>query len=142
MGTTPARPKGFLVLAVLLALFALGTIGFWIEFFTSGMVSMAEGQCYMEHELSFPAADGYMSLCALICAVGLVRQRSWALLFGLLAGSGAIFLGLMDLFYSTQRGIFSGPPKVAGEAIFICAVCLAIGVGTIVYLWRNRSYLL
>ncbi len=142
MTTSPDRPKGFVVLAIILAVFALGVIAFWIEFFTSGAVSMSDRPAYLEHEQSFPLADAYMSACALICAVGLIRRRPWALLFGLLAGSGIIFLGLMDTLYSLQQGIFSLSTAAGIEALVICAVCLILGPATIVYLWRNRAHLL
>ena len=136
------RPKGFVVLAVVLIVFALGTIAFWIEFFTSGAVSMSDTPAYIEHEQSFPMADGYMVICALTCAAGLIRVRPWGLLFGLLAGSAIIFLGLMDTLYSIQQGIFSDLSAAAAEAFAICAVCLILGPFTIVYLWRNRAHLL
>jgi hypothetical protein len=136
------RPKGFTALAIVLIVFALGVIAFWITFFTSGAVSMGESQAYLEHEQSFPLADGYMAACCLICAIGLIRMHSWAMLFGLLAGSGIIFLGLMDTLYSIQQGIFAGFDVAALEAFIICGVCLVLGPGTIVYLWRNREHLL
>ena len=136
------RPRGFLVLATILTVFALGTLAFWIEFFTSGMVSMSNTPAYLEHEQSFPAADGYMVICALVCAVGLIRRRPWGLLFGLLAGSAIIFLGLMDTLYSIQQGIFTSFSTAAVEALVICAVCLILGPATIIYLWRNRTHLL
>ena len=136
------RPKGFVILAIILIVFALGVTAFWIEFFTSGMVAASEDPAYLAHEQSFPAADGYMAICALICAVGLIRQRTWGLLFGLLAGSGIIFLGLMDTLYSIQQGVFSSFTAAAAESFFICALCLILGPITIVYLWRNRNYLL
>ena len=140
--TTTERPKGFVVLAIILAVFPLGVIAFWIIFFTSGAVSMGESQAYLEHEQSFPLADVYMSICCLICAVGLIRRRPWALLFGLLAGSGIIFLGLMDTLYSIQQGIFAAFDAGALEAFVICGVCLVLGPVTIIYLWRNRAHLL
>jgi len=103
---------------------------------------MSDSPAYLEHEQSFPLADGYMVICALICAVGLIRMRPWALLFGLLAGSGIIFLGLMDTLYSIQQGIFSRFTVAAAEAFVICAICLILGPVTITYLWRNRERLL
>ena len=140
--TGTERPKGFMTLAIILIVFAVGVIAFWITFFTSGAVSMGDSQAYLEHEQSFPLADGYMALCCLICAAGLIRRRPWALLFGLLAGSGIIFLGLMDTLYSIQQGIFAALDTAALEAFVICGVCLILGPATIVYLWRNRSQLL
>ena len=142
MKTDKSRPKGFVVLAVVLTLFALGVTAFWIEFFTSGMVAASEDPAYLAHEQSFPAADGYMAICAFICAVGLIRRRPWGLLFGLMAGSGIIFLGLMDTLYAIQQGVFSGFSPEAAQTFFICAICLVLGPITIIYLWRNRCYLL
>jgi hypothetical protein len=142
MTTAQNRPKGFVILAIILIVFAIGTMAFWIEFFTSGTVSMSDRPAYLEHEQSFPAADGYMVACALICAVGIIRQRPWGLLFGLLAGSAIIFLGLMDTLYSIQQGIFTEFTAAAGESFVICAICLILGPATIIYVWRNRDYLL
>lgn len=136
------RPRGFVVFAVVLMVFSVGVIAFWIEFFTSGAVSMGDSQAYIEHERSFPLADGYMVVCCLICAVGLIRRRSWALLFGLVGGSAIIFLGLMDTLYSIQQGHFAAMDAAALEAFVICAVCLALGPAAIIYLWRNRVHLL
>ena len=136
------RPKGFTILAIILAVFAVGVIAFWITFFTSGAVSMSDRPAYLEHEQSFPLADFYMAVGCLICSVGIFKRRPWALLFGLLAGSGIIFLGLMDTLYSIQQGIFSFSTTAGIEALVICGVCLILGPATIAYLWQNRSYLL
>lgn len=142
MDSDTPRPRGFLILAIVLTVFALGVIAFWLEFFTSGTVSMSNDPAYLEHEQSFPLADGYMAMCSLLCALGLILRRPWALLFGLLAGSGIIFLGLMDTLYSIQQGIFSLSSIAGIEALFICGLCLVLGPATIIYLWKNRSYLL
>jgi hypothetical protein len=103
---------------------------------------MSDRPAYLEHEQSFPLADSYMALCCLIGAVGILRRRSWGLLFGLLAGSGIIFLGLMDTLYSIQQGIFSLSSTAGVEALIICGICLIVGPATIIYLWRNREELL
>ncbi|GAB4334698.1 MAG: hypothetical protein Kow0099_06890 [Candidatus Abyssubacteria bacterium] len=141
MGTS-GRPRGFTILAIVLTLFALGTVAFWIEFFTTGSVAMSEQPCYLEHEQSFPAADGFMVVCSLLGAAGIMLRRSWGLLFGLLAGSAIIFLGLMDTLYSLQQNMFDELSPVAFEAAFINILCLTLGPATIVYLWRKRAYLL
>jgi hypothetical protein len=135
-------PRGFKTLAIVLIVFAIGVTAFWITFFTSGAVSMGDSQAYLEHEQSFPLADGYMVVCCLICAVGLFKLRSWALVFGVMAGSAIIFLGLMDTLYSIQQGIFAAMDVAALEAFVICGVCLILGPVTIIYLWRNRAHLL
>jgi hypothetical protein len=136
------RPGGFVALAIILIVFSVNVIMFWNSFFTSGAVSMGDSQAYLEHEQSFPLADGYMVICCLICAVGLFKLRSWALVFGVMAGSAIIFLGLMDTLYSIQQGIFAAMDVAALEAFVICGVCLILGPVTIIYLWRNRAHLL
>lgn len=136
------RPKGFRILASFLILFAVGMVIFWVTFFQTEMLTLSETDVYNAHERSFPLADGYLALCAIICAVGLVRMLNWALLFGLLTGSGLIFLGLMDLLWSYNRGFFSNMDQAAIQSSFITVVCLLLGSVTIIYLWRNREYLL
>ena len=136
------RPKGFLILAVILTLFALGTIAFWIDFFAGGTVQRSATAAYMEHEKSFPLADGYMAVCAFICAAGIIRRRSWGLLFGLITGSAIIFLGLMDTLHAINQGTFSSFSAEAAQTFLITATCLLLGPITIIYLWRKRDYLL
>ncbi len=142
MNSRTNRPKGFPILAFLLVLFAVGMVIFWILFFQTEMLTLAETDVYDAHERSFPLADGYLALCAIICAVGLIRMRNWALLFGLLTGSGLIFLGLMDLLWSYNRGFLSNMGQAAIQSSFITVVCLVLGSVMIIYLWRNREYLL
>jgi hypothetical protein len=135
------RPKGFLILTFLLILFALGMVIFWIMFFQTEMFTLSESDVYDAHERSFPLADGYLALCAIICVVGLIRMRNWALLFGLLTGSGLIFLGLMDLLWSYNQGFLNSMDQAAIQSSFITVICLVLGAVTIIYLWRNREYL-
>lgn len=135
-------PRGFTALAVILIVFSVGVTAFWITFLTSGAVAMGDSQAYIEHEQSFPLADLYMIVCAITCSIGLFRRRPWALLFGLLAGSGIIFLGLMDILYSIQQNIFSFSTIQGVEAFVICGLLMILGPVTIIYLWRNKEYLL
>jgi hypothetical protein len=131
-------PKGFVILAVILTIFALGTVAFWVVFFTLGLVSASDRPAYLEHEKSFPLADAYMAACLLISVVGLVRKRAWGLLFGHLGASGVIFLGLMDTLYALQNGLIKDFSFASIETFIICATCLILGPATIIYLWRNR----
>ncbi len=141
MNTTD-RPKGFLILAVILAIFAMGTIAFWIVFYSVGLVSASDRPAYLEHEKSFPLADAYMVVCAILAAVGIIRRRPWGLLYGLLAGSATIFLGLMDTLYALQQGLIHDFSFSWVETFFLCSLCLTLGPVTIIYLWQNRNYLL
>ncbi|MBI5119124.1 hypothetical protein HZA56_21880 [Candidatus Poribacteria bacterium] len=138
--SAPSRPKWILALAIILSLFAIGTLVYWITFYTVGLVAASNAPGYLEHENSFPAADGYIVICIIVCVIGLLRRRSWGVLFGLMAGSAIIFLGLMDTLYPFQQGVFREFSFGAVETFLICATCLALGPATIIYLWRNRAY--
>jgi hypothetical protein len=139
--TTTANKKGLTILAIILLLFALGTFAFWTVFFTSGAVSASNDPAYLEHERSFPLADAYMAVAALIASVGLFRRRNWAVLYGIMAGSGIIFLGLMDTLYALQQGLISDFSFASIETAIICASCLILGPIAIIYIWRNRQAL-
>jgi multisubunit Na+/H+ antiporter MnhG subunit len=140
-GAATANKQGLTILAIILLLFALGTFAFWAVFFTSGAVSASNDPAYLEHERSFPLADAYMAIATLIAAVGLFRRRSWAVLYGIMAGSGIIFLGLMDTLYALQQGLISDLSFPSIETAIICASCLILGPVTIAYIWRNRHAL-
>ncbi len=140
------RPTGFTVIAVLLALTALFTMVFWIVFFAD-MAAQADSflarQCpgWYVWERSFPLADAWMAAAALVGALGLMRMRSWGLLFCELAGSALVFLGLMDVLFFVQNGLYLHfNADVAVEA-FIHAWVTGFGVFVIAYVWRRRDLL-
>jgi len=142
MTSNANRPKGFLVFAGVVTLFALGTIAFWAVFFTAGFVSASDRPAYLEHEKSFPLADSYAVVCAFLCVVGLIKRKSWAVLFGVAAGSGIIFLGLMDTLYALEQGLIYDLSFPSIETFLICLICLVLGPVMIIYMWWNREYFL
>jgi uncharacterized membrane protein (DUF2068 family) len=102
---------------------------------------VSQDPAYLEHEKSFPLADAYMAVSAIVASVGLFRRRNWAVLFGIMAGSGIIFLGLMDILYALQQGMFNDLSGASIETAFICATCLILGPVTIAIVWRSRHAL-
>ena len=114
---------------------------YWAIFFTTGDVQVRKDPVYMAFESAFPLADGWMALCALAGAVGLWRHKDWGFLFGLLAGSSSIYLGLMDVLFNINEGNYAlgGAEMVVEIAINLATLCL--GIVVIAYLWRNRSCL-
>lgn len=135
------RPKGigWIIGVLLFACFA--TAAYWAIFFTTGDVQARNDPVYMAFESAFPLADCWMALCALVGANGLWRKKDWGFLFGLLAGSSSIFLGLMDVLFNLNEGNYSlGGVEMAIE-IAINVTTLGLGILLILYLWRNRSSL-
>ena len=136
-----SQPKGIGWIIGMLAFACFAIVAYWAVFFTSGEVQARNDLVYLAFERSFPVADGWMALCALIGAIGLWRRKDWGFLFGLLSGSSSIFLGLMDVLFNLNEGNYAlGGPEMAIE-IAINLTTLSLGTVVIVYLWRNRSQL-
>jgi hypothetical protein len=135
-------PKGLPWIITMLLFAFIATLAYWIVYFTSGDVQVRQDPVYIAFENSFPAADAWMGLCALIGAVGLWRRRSWGFLFGLLAASSMIFLGLMDVAFNLNEGIYAIGGSETVIEVAINLLCLTAGPVLIYYLWKNRSTLL
>lgn len=133
------RPKGIGWIIGLLLFACFAVVAYWTLFFTTGDVQVRHDPVYLAFEGAFPLADGWMALCAMAGAVGLWRQKDWGFLFGLLAGSSSIFLGLMDVLFNLNEGNYAlGGAEMAVE-VAINLATLSMGIVVIIYLWRNRS---
>jgi hypothetical protein len=140
------RPTGLTVTAVLMLLTAVGTLIFWVTFFAdleaqrSGYLA-SRCDAWFAWEMSFPLADGWMAATAILGAVGLWRMRPTGLLFGLVSGSAMVFLGLMDVLFFLQNGLYL---PLAGEVaveLFIHIWTAAFGLFVIAYIWAQRALL-
>lgn len=132
-------PVGDLVHAWALRVGAASMVSYFVDFFTSGRVRTAEDKAYVDFERSFVLADSYVLVSGLLAAHLMVRGRKEAVPVGVAAGSGLVFLGLMDLAYDVQQRKFSErTPEMAVEKEIV-ATCLTLGPLTMVRLWMNRS---
>jgi len=130
--------RGRSVVIGLLWLSAVVTLLYWATFFTSGNVQSSEAECYLAFERAFPAADLWLAAACLAAAEGLRRRREWAVLFGIAAGSAAVYLGCMDVLYNVENGMYAvwSAPMV-GEMV-INLFCLTFGPFLLVWFWKNR----
>lgn len=82
-------------------------LGFWITFFIGDNKSKMTEVEY-KHELSFPFPDlGWITVCLVIAAIGLFTGQTYGYFFSALAGSGMMFLGIIDLAFNLQNNKFS-----------------------------------
>ena len=125
-------------LAVALFVGGLGTILYWVDFFAGEHVQASGDRCYLVFERAFPAADGWTAVAALAAAVGLWRGQPSAVLFGIAAGSGFIFLGLMDILYNLENGMYRVRGVEMAFEIFINLFCMTVGPAAIAFVWRHR----
>ncbi len=121
---------------------AVGIISFWIAFFYAYLVNIDDPhleEIYMAFESAFPVADISLSIVLIIGGIGLLKKMAFGFLFSLLGGASLIFLGLLDVSFNTQHGIYL---LGIGEAImnlFINLLCLGGGIFLIITIWKNRT---
>jgi hypothetical protein len=148
MATMPApasRPAGWR-LAFALQLFAVAaTTFYWIVWFFINRAWLAnqDTPAYYAFENAFPLADAWMALASLGGAIALHRRRPTALLFMLLAGSASIYLGLIDVLYNLENGVYAAASggSLAVE-IVINLLSFIIPIYIIAFAWRARHALL
>lgn len=89
--------------------------------------------------MSFPLADGWIALTSLFAFIFLLRRDVRAKLFGLLAASVLIFLGLYALLYGINMGLLFILPMDEIIEIGIKIYCLSVGTFFITYFWNYRQ---
>jgi len=128
-------------LGALLVLTAITTALYWVNYFTSGDVAVVAARWYTIFESSFPVADGWMALTALLAGLGYLFGWRQAGRFGLLAGSALLFLAAMDITFDVENHLY--PLAAKSDAmkfeIVINAWSLALGLWTIAVSWRRAS---
>jgi hypothetical protein len=125
-----------------LGLFAALAISlYWILWFFAPQTiqvfntSSPEYPTYVAFEQAFLLADSWLAIVSLCGVVGLLKMRRWGLLCMLLAGSSAIFLGLMDLMYDLQHAVFVPLTFEATTEFVIVVLLLGLGVSVIGMCW-------
>jgi len=83
-------------------------------------------------------ADAYMTLMVLAGAAGLWSDRSWGRLLGIVGAAALIYMGILDVAFLAQHGMYARPDSVVLMMIVVDA--WALGVGTwIVFALRKTS---
>lgn len=92
--------------AVLLLVTAVVTVAYWVDFFWRGSVNVVEEEWYIRFQRAFPVADCFMALACALAAVGLLTDASYGVAFGLVAAGALLFLGLMDVTFNVENGLY------------------------------------
>lgn len=132
----------FIIAAVLEVVLAVGIVLFWVVFFTAGEVHMSDPQLkekYLAFESAFPVPDAYLVIVLVVGSIGLWRQKSYGRLFSLIGGASLVFLGLLDVSFNTQHGIYRLGLGEAVLNLFINLMCLGVGVFLILTVWKHRE---
>lgn len=125
-------------MAVFQIILGLGIIGFWIYFFLVENKDPEKTEVYLKHEKSFPLPDlGWIVPCLFIAAIGLLTEQNFGIYFTIAAGSGMMFLGLIDLAFDLQHGLFKTKDMEAYFNITIVSITLIFAVIFLIYGWLN-----
>lgn len=124
------------VLGVLLIAGAVLIAAYWLDFFLRGTVQVVTEEWYLRYQRAFPVADAWLAVCALAWGVGLLSGGSYGTVFGLMGAGAGIFLGLMDLTFNIQNGLFRLLPQSGAmwTELAIIVVLLAASVTAAIYL--------
>jgi len=102
---------------------------FWIYFFVVEYGSSSLSPSYIEHELAFPVPDiVWIISLSLLSIYWLKRNNAKGIVSTVATGSALFFLGLIDVSYNVQQGIYS---KSIGDLLVNSACnlwCLGCGI--------------
>lgn len=147
MNSTPKTelPRaGRFILGVLI-FGVLATLAYWVVWFgiDREILASAHSDAYYAFENSFPLADLWMAGAGLLAIVALLRRRASALFWCIAAGSISIYLGLLDVLFDLENGIYRSP-DTGGVIVELTINVLTLSMGAVVLLWawRNRRALL
>ncbi len=139
-------PPGARVLGVAALGAALLTVAYWVIWYAGGRDLLASAHTleYFAFENAFPAADGWLALCALIAGVQLLRRRSSAIYWLFLTAGCGFYLGLMDVLFDLDNGIYlvpkGGDPVSVAIEIGINILTFTLSGVALWWAWRNRSW--
>lgn len=120
------------IIAVLEIIWVILFIGFWLVFYLTEYNKGKMPEIEYKHELSFPLPDlAWITPTLLIAAIGLILEQRYGYLFSVLAGSGMMFLGLIDLAFAIQNGKFNRKEYGFDALVSIGVVVLTLIFGPI-----------
>ncbi|MFW9904417.1 MAG: hypothetical protein ACFFFH_08805 [Candidatus Thorarchaeota archaeon] len=134
----PSYSKNDKIIAIFEVIGALLVIGFWIGWFLNILKSFEpEHQLYdvyIAFESSFPVADTWIVILLLISAFGVLNEKSYGSFFAAAAGGAFVFLGLIDITFNLQQGVYQYDPS----AIVINSAALIGGI--VLLAWFGRYH--
>lgn len=121
---------------ILAILTAVGLVLFWIGFFTIGLAPDNPPTGYFAYEHSFPVPDITLSVVLLIGAVFCLKGHGQGTTI-LAAGGGAlVFLGILDMSFNFQNGMYSISVIDMILNAFINLWCVIFGAAIVVKMMK------
>ena len=110
---------------------AAGLALFWIGFFTVGLAPENPPACYFAYEHSFPVPDIILAIALLAGGVLALKGNANGRTI-LVAGGGAlVFLGLLDICFNWQNGMYAISALDLALNAFINLWCVGFGTALV-----------
>lgn len=123
----------------LLLFTAIGIAAYWAAVF-AGMFPVDElVPGYRNWFLSFPLADGWIALAAILAVIVFPSNRGFSTILVSAAGSGMIFLGLYAFTYGFNTRLVYHLTLDEGIEIAIKIYCLSVGAWFVASAYRHTS---
>lgn len=113
----------------------IGILLFWIAFFTVGIAPKNPPVCYFAYEHSFPLPDTVLAIALIVGGMQVIRNGISMIL--LPAAGGLIFLGLLDMAFNWQNGMYTITVMDGLLNAFINIWCVVFGLCAILRLQRE-----
>ena len=145
VATPDAKLPGRGFILGLLIFGVVATSAYWVVWFGVDREILASAHTpeYYAFENSFPLADAWMVATGIAATHSLLRRRSSSLLWCIAAGTNSVYLGLLDVLFDLENGIYTSPDRGA-VAVELAINVLTLSMGTVViaWAWRQRRALL
>ena len=113
-------------------------VGFWIYFFSVETKNPENSEVYLAFEKTFPLPEFcWLIPCLILSAIGLITVQKYGYLFSIMAGTGLIFIGLFDISFNIQNGVYTGEKSKCITEIIFNLYCMIFGPISIIYGWIN-----
>src|SRR4051812_10606789 len=137
--TTPDLPRGSRAILAVLVFGVLATAAYWLVWFgiDREILASAHSDSYYAFENSFPLADAWMVACGVAACIALVRRRASSLLWIIAAAATSIYLGLLDVLFDLENGIYRSA-DTGGVLVEVAINVLTLTFGTVIMIWAWR----
>lgn len=97
-----------IIIAIFQIIWILLFVGFWVVFYFTEYKKGKMSEVLYKHEISFPFPELVWIVPNLILAtIGILIEQSFGFFFSALAGSGMVFIGIIDLAFDIQNKLFN-----------------------------------
>jgi len=137
-------PRGTAFILGVLSFGFVATVAYWVVWFgiDRDILASAHTETYYAFENAFPLADAWMVASGFLAILALLRRRASALLWCVAAGTSSIYLGLLDVLFDLQNGIYRSPDHGAvAVELTINVLTLSMGAVVLGWTWTQRRAL-